>query len=98
MRQGKTVGIKGTSHKPIRHLIDKAIELAEQQGLSLHCCQKPPQWKTRNLGMHPSGRVLLGAARFIKRGAAAAPVIDTMLVATAHPGVASGDLGIHPLA
>lgn len=40
VRQGKTVGITANSHKVIRNLINKAIELADEQGLDLTCCQK----------------------------------------------------------
>lgn len=41
VRHGRTVGITANSHKVIRNLIDETIEAAEQQGLDLHCCQKP---------------------------------------------------------
>jgi hypothetical protein len=51
MRQGKTVGITANSHKVIRHVIDKAIELAEEQGLSLHCCQKPAAMEDAQPGL-----------------------------------------------
>jgi uncharacterized protein len=41
VRLGKTVGITANSHKVIRNLIDEVIKLADEQGIDLHCCQKP---------------------------------------------------------
>jgi predicted RecB family nuclease len=40
VRLGKTVGVTANSHKVIRHLIDAAIEAAEETGVELQCCQK----------------------------------------------------------
>ena len=40
VRQGKTVGITANSHKVIRNLIDTAIEVANENGVDLHCCHK----------------------------------------------------------
>lgn len=41
VRRGRTVGITANSHKVIRNLIDETIRAAGEQGLDLHCCQKP---------------------------------------------------------
>ncbi len=43
VRQGRTVGITANSHKVIRNLIDKVIEVADENGVDLHCCQKPDE-------------------------------------------------------
>ncbi|GAB4511528.1 MAG: TM0106 family RecB-like putative nuclease [Roseibium sp.] len=43
VRLGKTVGITANSHKVIRNLIDEVIKLADEQGIDLHCCQKPDE-------------------------------------------------------
>lgn len=40
VRLGKTVGITANSHKVIRNLIDKAIEVADETGVDLQCIQK----------------------------------------------------------
>lgn len=40
VRAGKTVGVTANSHKVIRNLLDKAVELARQSGLDIRCLQK----------------------------------------------------------
>jgi len=40
VRLGKRVGITANSHKVIRNLIDTTIELADELGINLSCCQK----------------------------------------------------------
>ena len=40
VRLGKTVGITANSHKVIRHLIDGVIKAADEDGITLQCCQK----------------------------------------------------------
>jgi predicted RecB family nuclease len=44
VRQGKTVGIAANSHKVIRNLIDKTIEIADELGVGLHCCHKADEY------------------------------------------------------
>lgn len=41
VKQGKRVGITANSHKVIRHLIDKVIESAIEDGVNLKAIQKP---------------------------------------------------------
>ena len=41
VKQGKRVGISANSHKVIRHLIDKVIESAIEDGVNLKAIQKP---------------------------------------------------------
>lgn len=40
IQDGKKVGITANSHKVIRHLIDKTLEAADEEGLTLTCIQK----------------------------------------------------------
>lgn len=40
VKQGKKVGVTANSHKVIRNLIDKAVEIAEEQGLAVNFGQK----------------------------------------------------------
>lgn len=41
VRQNKRVGIVANSHAVVRNLIDKVIELANEEGVDLTCVQKP---------------------------------------------------------
>ncbi|GAB1582917.1 TM0106 family RecB-like putative nuclease [Phyllobacterium phragmitis] len=41
VKQGKKVGITANSHKVIRNLIDKILEVAKETGVQLTCIQKP---------------------------------------------------------
>ena len=43
VRQGRKVGIVANSHAVIRNFINCTIEAAEEQGLDLHCIQKPKE-------------------------------------------------------
>ncbi|MET4001226.1 TM0106 family RecB-like putative nuclease [Marinobacterium sp. MBR-109] len=43
VKQGKTVGITANSHKVIRNLLDKVIDVAEKSKIPLHCIQKPKE-------------------------------------------------------
>jgi predicted RecB family nuclease len=40
VRAGKKVGITANSHKVIRNLLDKVVELGERSGLTIQCLQK----------------------------------------------------------
>ena len=40
VKAGKTVGVTANSHKVIRNLLDKVVELAEQSRLPIQCLQK----------------------------------------------------------
>jgi len=41
VEKGKTVGVTANSHKVIRNLIDKAIQIANERNIDLKCVQKP---------------------------------------------------------
>ncbi|EMP57032.1 hypothetical protein MSNKSG1_02374 [Marinobacter santoriniensis NKSG1] len=41
VEKGMTVGITANSHKVIRNLIDKALDVAVERGIDLKCIQKP---------------------------------------------------------
>lgn len=43
VQAGKKVGVCATSHKVIRHLLDKVIETADEVGLDVQCVQKPSE-------------------------------------------------------
>ncbi|MBR0831342.1 TM0106 family RecB-like putative nuclease [Bradyrhizobium manausense] len=40
VRNGQTVGVTANSHKVIRHLLDKSLEAAAEQRLTIQCIQK----------------------------------------------------------
>ncbi|APO52364.1 TM0106 family RecB-like putative nuclease [Bradyrhizobium diazoefficiens] len=40
VRNGQTVGVTANSHKVIRHLLDKSLEAAAEQQLTIQCIQK----------------------------------------------------------
>lgn len=40
IREGKKVGVTANSHKVIRNLLDKALEVAEEMGIDARCVQK----------------------------------------------------------
>lgn len=40
VKEGKKVGITANSHKVIRNLLDKVVEVADEAGLDIHCIQK----------------------------------------------------------
>jgi len=48
VRQGKKVGITANSHKVIRNLIDKVIEIAKGENIVLKCIQKAKEPGTEN--------------------------------------------------
>jgi predicted RecB family nuclease len=40
VRAGRRVGVTATSHKVIRHLLDRVVEVAREQALTVRCVQK----------------------------------------------------------
>lgn len=41
VQQGKKVGVVANSHTVVRNLLDKVIEAADENGIDLHCVQRP---------------------------------------------------------
>lgn len=91
VKAGKTVGVTANSHKVIRNLLDKVIELAGASGLDLRCLQKVSdkaedvpgiRFETDNektLAAIGSCQVVAGTAWLWSRPDACA-VVDTLFV------------------
>jgi uncharacterized protein len=45
VQQGNKVGITANSHKVIRNLLDKVIEVAGEKGMDVSCIQKPKEYE-----------------------------------------------------